>query len=260
MCCEPAVLRAIGSSGRRVSSRPCSFRNDSFTVRSDPASGRVGTGNEARLHHRKGPGRRAEKGVHATDHPQADGGIRRGRTRRRRVCIPGAGRPRRTATATSGAAGDDDDHRPDQRLRGRRHLLPAVRAGLRRRDRRRARRSTSTCPTGRAGRRPDGRATASTRASTTTRATSSSPAPTRRRRLRDHPGADQLPRRPADRPDRPRWTRTHFGPMDAAPATRASDSLVTLVYNVQDENYYDCAEDYLHRRLLRARVHRRAWA
>ena len=36
----------------------------------------------------------------------------------------------------------------------------------------------------------------------------------------------------------------HFGPMDAAdPADPSSDSLVTLVYNVQDENYYDCAVD-----------------
>lgn len=35
----------------------------------------------------------------------------------------------------------------------------------------------------------------------------------------------------------------HFGPMDAAnPADPASDSLVMVVYNVQDENYYDCAE------------------
>jgi hypothetical protein len=34
----------------------------------------------------------------------------------------------------------------------------------------------------------------------------------------------------------------HFGPMDAAdPENPASDSLVTLVYNVQDENYYDCS-------------------
>jgi hypothetical protein len=33
----------------------------------------------------------------------------------------------------------------------------------------------------------------------------------------------------------------HFGPMDAAnPADSSSDSLVTLIYNVQDENYYDC--------------------
>ena len=32
--------------------------------------------------------------------------------------------------------------------------------------------------------------------------------------------------------------------MDAAdPGDPDSDSLVTLVYNVQDENYYDCAED-----------------
>ncbi|TRW46065.1 hypothetical protein [Georgenia yuyongxinii] len=36
----------------------------------------------------------------------------------------------------------------------------------------------------------------------------------------------------------------HFGPMDAAdPTDPASDSLVTLVYNVQDENYYDCTVD-----------------
>jgi hypothetical protein len=34
----------------------------------------------------------------------------------------------------------------------------------------------------------------------------------------------------------------HFGPMQAAdPADPASDSLVTLVYNVQDEAYYDCS-------------------
>jgi hypothetical protein len=33
----------------------------------------------------------------------------------------------------------------------------------------------------------------------------------------------------------------HFGPMDAAvEGEESSDSLVTLVYNVQDENYYDC--------------------
>ena len=32
--------------------------------------------------------------------------------------------------------------------------------------------------------------------------------------------------------------------MDAAdPADPSSDSLVTLVYNVQDDNYYDCDED-----------------
>lgn len=35
----------------------------------------------------------------------------------------------------------------------------------------------------------------------------------------------------------------HFGEMDAAdPAQPASDSLVMVVYNVQDANYYDCAE------------------
>ena len=35
----------------------------------------------------------------------------------------------------------------------------------------------------------------------------------------------------------------HFGPMDAAnPDEPASDSLVMVVYNVQDTNYYDCAE------------------
>ncbi len=35
----------------------------------------------------------------------------------------------------------------------------------------------------------------------------------------------------------------HFGEMDAAdPAEPASDSLVMIVYNVQDANYYDCAE------------------
>jgi hypothetical protein len=36
----------------------------------------------------------------------------------------------------------------------------------------------------------------------------------------------------------------HFGPMDAANTEDpSSDSLVTLIYNVQDENYYDCAVD-----------------
>ena len=36
----------------------------------------------------------------------------------------------------------------------------------------------------------------------------------------------------------------HFGPMDAAdPTDPSSDSLVTLVYNVQDESYYDCSVD-----------------
>ena len=35
----------------------------------------------------------------------------------------------------------------------------------------------------------------------------------------------------------------HFGPMGAAdPTEPATDSLVMLVYNVQDANYYDCAE------------------
>src|SRR5918993_1894117 len=35
----------------------------------------------------------------------------------------------------------------------------------------------------------------------------------------------------------------HFGPMDAAnPDEPASDSLVMVVYNVQDANYYDCEE------------------
>ncbi|MEU1973189.1 hypothetical protein ABZ477_16155 [Microbacterium sp. NPDC019599] len=35
----------------------------------------------------------------------------------------------------------------------------------------------------------------------------------------------------------------HFGPMDAAdPADPASDSLVMVVYNVQDDSYYNCAE------------------
>jgi hypothetical protein len=35
----------------------------------------------------------------------------------------------------------------------------------------------------------------------------------------------------------------HFGPMDAAnPEEPASDSLVMVVYNVQDANYYDCEE------------------
>ena len=36
----------------------------------------------------------------------------------------------------------------------------------------------------------------------------------------------------------------HYGPMDAAdPSDPSSDSLVTLVYNIQDEAYYDCAVD-----------------
>ena len=36
----------------------------------------------------------------------------------------------------------------------------------------------------------------------------------------------------------------HFGPMDAAdPDDPASDSLVMLVYNVQDDSYYNCGED-----------------
>ncbi len=36
----------------------------------------------------------------------------------------------------------------------------------------------------------------------------------------------------------------HFGPMDAAsPEDPASDSLVMLVYNVQDTSYYNCGED-----------------
>ena len=35
----------------------------------------------------------------------------------------------------------------------------------------------------------------------------------------------------------------HFGPMDAASADPNSDSLVTLVYNVQDDAYYNCGED-----------------
>jgi hypothetical protein len=36
----------------------------------------------------------------------------------------------------------------------------------------------------------------------------------------------------------------HFGPIGAAdPTDPASDSLVTLVYNVQDDAYYDCGED-----------------
>ncbi|HVL59878.1 MAG TPA: hypothetical protein VM430_00495 [Microbacterium sp.] len=36
----------------------------------------------------------------------------------------------------------------------------------------------------------------------------------------------------------------HFGPMDAAdPDDPASDSLVMLVYNVQDTSYYNCGED-----------------
>ena len=35
----------------------------------------------------------------------------------------------------------------------------------------------------------------------------------------------------------------HFGPMDAAdPDEPASDSLVMVVYNVQDEQYYDCSQ------------------
>ena len=49
----------------------------------------------------------------------------------------------------------------------------------------------------------------------------------------------------------------HFGPIgDAAdPSDPSSDwGSVTLVYNVQDENYYDCAVDHLHGRLLRARL------
>ena len=36
----------------------------------------------------------------------------------------------------------------------------------------------------------------------------------------------------------------HFGPMEAAdPAEPATDSLVMVVYNVQDELYYDCAQE-----------------
>ena len=48
----------------------------------------------------------------------------------------------------------------------------------------------------------------------------------------------------------------HFGPMDAAdPDDPASDSLVTLVYNVQDRAYYDWRGHDLHRGLLRAGLH-----
>ena len=50
----------------------------------------------------------------------------------------------------------------------------------------------------------------------------------------------------------------HFGAIGLAdPSDPDSDALVMLVYNVQDESYYDCSVDHLHRRLLRARVHRR---
>ena len=49
----------------------------------------------------------------------------------------------------------------------------------------------------------------------------------------------------------------HFGEMDAAdPAEPASDSLVMIVYNVQDANYYDCAETTYTAGLLRPGVHR----
>ncbi len=49
----------------------------------------------------------------------------------------------------------------------------------------------------------------------------------------------------------------HYGPMDAAdPNNPESDSLVMVVYNVQDEAYYDCDVTTLHGRLLRPGLHR----
>ncbi len=49
----------------------------------------------------------------------------------------------------------------------------------------------------------------------------------------------------------------HFGPMDAAdPNEPASDSLVMVVYNVQDDAVLRLLGDELHRGVLRTRVHR----
>ena len=78
------------------------------------------------------------------------------------------------------------------------------------------------------------------------------------RRLRAHPGqidhlGDELTNQivPVD--------EAHFGDIGTAVGEdgTSSDALVMLVYNVQDESYYDCCGQHLHGRLLRARVHRR---
>ena len=99
---------------------------------------------------------------------------------------------------------------------------------------RRARRSTGPRP-------PASRA--STPPSTTTPATSSRPVRTRTcndyvltQAQIDYMG-DQLANQIVA------VDEEHYGPMGAAdPAEPASDSLVMVVYNVQDANYYDCAE------------------
>ena len=50
----------------------------------------------------------------------------------------------------------------------------------------------------------------------------------------------------------------HYGAIGLAdPSDPASDALVVLVYNVQDDSYYDCDATTVHGRLLRARLHRR---
>ena len=177
----------------------------------------------------------------------------------------GADRPHRTGNGRSQLRGTRvreprrrHHHRADQRQRGRRHLRPGLHAGLRGRHAGRHARSTSTCPRARRSTdRPDRRRTASTRRSTTTRTTSSCPAPTRAaadytltQAQIDYLGdelADQIVA----------VDEEHFGPMDAAdPADPASDSLVMLVYNVQDDELLRLRRDHLHGRLLRTGLHR----
>ena len=244
--------------GRRSSSYPCSFRNHSFTVRSDPA--RPGRdGQRARPSSPEGSGAPGPRRVvHATDHSQADGGIRRGRTRRRRVCIPGVGQPLRHTPP--GGTAPRATRRSSSRSTTRRPVAPTTS--------RSSRAYADTTPEGtpvyiyvpagaldgvEPGRRAQPRP-----------AFDPNPddefvpcADARTPRLRapqaqiDYLGdelADQIVAVDEDalRPDG-----------RGRPERPASDSLVTLVYNVQDDELLRLRRDDLHRRLLRARVHRR---
>ncbi|WP_448073998.1 hypothetical protein [Georgenia yuyongxinii] len=151
--------------------------------------------------HRRGP-------TQGETHAQIDLPNRRGdrheRTRHDRPGRTGTGRTLRRPAAgsrQSQQSGRRHHHRADQRLRGRRHLLPALRACLRRRDRGghaglrlraggRARRRR-----GRRQPRPGVRPQQGRRVRPVRR--------TGPRRLRPDPGADRLPRERARQPDRP---------------------------------------------------------
>ena len=235
--CRSADWRAssVPRGGRSVATFPCVAhlaRHD----RAGPARLGVnaGTSRGSRSHNDVAHGRSTHRAQ--TDTPPGGG---------RRSDDPRGARHHGSGTGPHrGRTGRPDDARPPQRQRGRWVLPPDLRAGVRRRRRPTGRLSTSTspraasaAPTGvdqpRPGVRPQPERRRSRRAPTTPPTTTSS------RRRRSTRWATSWPTTSS-----PSTRRTSVTSALADRRRRtSSDALVMLVYNVQDESYYDCSVD-----------------